>query len=639
MSLYHDLVAGDGVPGYQDGEFYRARFRFPSGLALLDGGAVLAVADRDNHRIRLVRLNEGNRVETLAGSGVPGGQDGPLPAATFNQPTAMAAISPHVLLVNDEGNALFRLIDLEKQRVETIAGSGARGVSEGAARSVALGGVTSLVYSVAETAVFFAQPDSGAVRRFDLTRGTVRNILLQDPRVPHPSALAIFKGKLCVADLNGQVVRVAQTSPAFSGKRGIESFGRQEGILAMIESDGDLYAVAAGTDDAFVRIDTGTAWPQPSVLAESIPVPYLRFADDDPVGLVADPRSPRSFFLDAPANHEVLCVKDYRFHDFREAAVANPNGLEDFDYPMKKPPGTFRILMVGDSRVNFSFDPPYRTQDFEVERMETMPKRLELMLNTIGALENSRLRYEVLTLMRVSWEPLLVWSAHEAPEIARKFDVDLVLLMQPTGGNNTFQAYLDRPITAGLPSDTVDMEYRLKPLEERLAGNPAAALIERAKTLGWIDVLPNGTGLEIERIGVLSTDEIARRELLELYARPLGALRKGLNAGRKGAGPRLLLCYFPLGSRWRYADEAPFWKDLTEKVGAEYLDLSAPFVTLRESWYPMSQAGGTDHFTPDGHAFMAFLLTHELLRNGLVPARAPGSAEPSRPETAAPPSP
>jgi hypothetical protein len=40
---------------------------------------------------------------------------------------------------------------------------------------------------------------------------------------------------------------------------------------------------------------------------------------------------------------------------------------------------------------------------------------------------------------------------------------------------------------------------------------------------------------------------------------------------------------------------------------------------LRESWYPLSEASGNDHFTPGGHAFFAFLLSHELLKNGWVP--------------------
>ena len=58
------------------------------------------------------------------------------------------------------------------------------------------------------------------------------------------------------------------------------------------------------------------------------------------------------------------------------------------------------------------------------------------------------------------------------------------------------------------------------------------------------------------------------------------------------------------------------------------LDLTDLFTALRESWYPLSEAEANDHFTPGGHAFFAFLLSHELVRNGWVPMTAP-AAEPA----------
>ena len=61
MSLYHDLVAGDGLAGFRDGEFCRARFRDPAGIAVLSGGSLLAVADQANTRIRAIHLDDANR--------------------------------------------------------------------------------------------------------------------------------------------------------------------------------------------------------------------------------------------------------------------------------------------------------------------------------------------------------------------------------------------------------------------------------------------------------------------------------------------------------------------------------------------------------------------------------------------------
>src|SRR5262249_43812303 len=121
MSLYHDLVAGDGISGFPDRGVYRARFHPPPRVALLPGGAIRAAADQNNNRIRAIPLDAGNRVDTLAGTGAAGGADGALLQATFHQPGAIVPISDHAVLVNDEGSARFRVVDIQSQRVETVA--------------------------------------------------------------------------------------------------------------------------------------------------------------------------------------------------------------------------------------------------------------------------------------------------------------------------------------------------------------------------------------------------------------------------------------------------------------------------------------------------------------------------------------
>jgi len=637
MSLYHDLVAGDGMAGFRDGEFYRARFRDPAGIAVLAGGSILAVSDRNNNRIRAIHLDDGNRVDTLAGTGVGGGDDGPLRQATFHQPGAIVAISDHAVLVHDDGSARFRIVDLQSGRVETVAGSGERGLVDGEGRRAQLGEVMSLAYSPAEDAVYFSQPERDAVRRFDLKTRTVATVFASDPRIPGPGALAFFKDKLCVADRNGRVLRVEQTAPDFVGERTIVDVGRGKNIRAMVESNGQLYAVQGGAEPTWLVVTEGRVWTPPSVLAESTKIPYLRFEDTEQVGLVVDPRSPRTFYLSSSVQQEVLCVRDYRFAELWGKGTPAQSGLMDFDFPVPKPPRTFRILLLGDSHVDFFFEPGYRTPEFPPTRIEGMPKRLELMLNTLGAVDGSRIRYEVLTLTRVSWKPLLVWTAHEAPPVAEKFGVDLVLLMVPPGGSGTLQAYLERPITPrGIPAGELDMEYLLKPLAERLKNNPAAALIARAKARGWIQEIPNPNAsqpaISIERIAVLETDESLRKDLLDLHTRPVAELRRGLDAKfPKESGktrPRFGLCHYLLGGRAPIGGESEFWRQVAEGAGADYLDLTDLFTALRESWYPLSEAEANDHFTPGGHAFFAFLLSHELVRNGWVPMTAP-AAEPA----------
>ena len=50
ISHFHDLVAGAGVPGFENGEFYRAGFHAPLGLAVLEKKRALAVADREDRK-------------------------------------------------------------------------------------------------------------------------------------------------------------------------------------------------------------------------------------------------------------------------------------------------------------------------------------------------------------------------------------------------------------------------------------------------------------------------------------------------------------------------------------------------------------------------------------------------------------
>src|ERR1035438_4661388 len=99
--LYHRLalVAGSGDEGTTDGPFAEARFQEPAGLAASPNGKLLVIADRGGNRLRGVKLDEANRVVTLAGNGQPGSADGALSSATFDRPTHVQFISPRRFVV------------------------------------------------------------------------------------------------------------------------------------------------------------------------------------------------------------------------------------------------------------------------------------------------------------------------------------------------------------------------------------------------------------------------------------------------------------------------------------------------------------------------------------------------------------
>lgn len=101
-------VAGSGSPGYRDGLGERAQFSGPVGMAF-DPEWNLIVVDRDNHRLRRIKLPEGS-VTTIAGNGRPGQATGPAPAAEFHFPNGIDSDRMGNLYVADSGNHQIRTV-------------------------------------------------------------------------------------------------------------------------------------------------------------------------------------------------------------------------------------------------------------------------------------------------------------------------------------------------------------------------------------------------------------------------------------------------------------------------------------------------------------------------------------------------
>ena len=99
---------GTGVAGFENG--LAPAFNAPAGMAWLQGK--LLIADAQNHAIRLVYPN--GTAELLAGNGVPGFQDGAGNIAKFNAPIS---IVPGLLegeyYVTDSGNHCIRRVLVE----------------------------------------------------------------------------------------------------------------------------------------------------------------------------------------------------------------------------------------------------------------------------------------------------------------------------------------------------------------------------------------------------------------------------------------------------------------------------------------------------------------------------------------------
>ncbi len=129
--LYVDTYAGTGIQGFVNGDTSVAQLYWPYGVAT-DNNNNVYVADAFNHCIRKVSPN--GQVTTVAGNGTPGFTNGNGTSATFNTPTGIFVAPNGKIYVADNLNNAIRVID-QLGNVTTVAGSGAQGYSDGPANS------------------------------------------------------------------------------------------------------------------------------------------------------------------------------------------------------------------------------------------------------------------------------------------------------------------------------------------------------------------------------------------------------------------------------------------------------------------------------------------------------------------------
>lgn len=154
------------VSGFVDGSAEDALFNAPEGLCALSSGVIL-VADTGNHAIR--RITAAGAVETIAGSGAQGAQNGTGSAATFNQPCALAADPAGNIIVVDRGNHTLRRIT-PAGVVTTFAGSpGVAGFANGAGAAARFDSPNGIVYEPVTKCFYVTDLGNAVVRKVTLT--------------------------------------------------------------------------------------------------------------------------------------------------------------------------------------------------------------------------------------------------------------------------------------------------------------------------------------------------------------------------------------------------------------------------------------------------------------------------------------
>jgi sugar lactone lactonase YvrE len=222
-----DVAEDQVITGFKDGFGYDGQFNAPTGLALDSLNNILYVADTNNHAIRAIDLGI-KYVSTVAGNGTPGWVDDIGLAARFNGPTTLAynLNIPGFLFVADTGNHAIRRIDLSNNKVETIAGTGVRGSDDGAGQLSTLNGPYGLALTDSSI-LYIADSSNYLIRKINLIDDPLDNVIILG-QTALPSMLGITANntdvyvtdynnhKLCRMDIFGNPITVAGSTQGFA---------------------------------------------------------------------------------------------------------------------------------------------------------------------------------------------------------------------------------------------------------------------------------------------------------------------------------------------------------------------------------------------------------------------------------------
>jgi sugar lactone lactonase YvrE len=251
-------VAGVGVPGWVDGEFSKAQFNDPQGMALK--GDLLYLADRKNHIIRELNLKD-QTVRTIAGTGKQGrDRDGSGPARKvgLNSPWDLL-LHGDQLFIALAGHHQIWTLDLKNEDVAVYAGNGRETLRDGPLEGSCFAQPSGLATD--GKTLYVADSETSSIRMVPMDgKGEVKTVvglgLFQfgdidgegdSVRLQHALGVAFHDGLLYVADTYNSKIKiidpVKRTSKTFlggdaDGWLGTPLFSEPGGICF---ADGKLY--------------------------------------------------------------------------------------------------------------------------------------------------------------------------------------------------------------------------------------------------------------------------------------------------------------------------------------------------------------------------------------------------------------
>ncbi len=247
---------GTGAQGSADGSTERATFYRPQGMAL--DGDVLYVADTENHLLRRVNLKL-KTVETIAGTGEQSriyGQAGAARSIALNSPWDLQ-LAGRTLYIAMAGPHQIWKMDLDKNLVSTYAGSGREARTDGSLLMAAFAQPSGLA-SDGKT-LYIADSESNIIRAIDTSLGVVETLVGgdlfefgdvdgagDDVRLQHPLGLAMFDGKVLIADTyNHKIKQLDTKAQTVKTLFGTGKPGQQDGASPTFYEPGGL-SIAQG---------------------------------------------------------------------------------------------------------------------------------------------------------------------------------------------------------------------------------------------------------------------------------------------------------------------------------------------------------------------------------------------------------
>jgi hypothetical protein len=170
------LVVGHGEPGFADGEKTEAHFDHPQGMALSADGALLYVADTENHAIREVDLASG-RVTTVAGTGEQGYQrsgNGPALETSISSPWDLTFVGDQLWIAMAGTHQLWTL-DLQSGQLAVGAGTGVESIHDGPLLEATFAQSSGI--TAANDVLYTADSETSSIRRVDPALDRVRRLV------------------------------------------------------------------------------------------------------------------------------------------------------------------------------------------------------------------------------------------------------------------------------------------------------------------------------------------------------------------------------------------------------------------------------------------------------------------------------